>query len=403
MKKLVSRTGLLTSTITDELRAISRSAPIVLVILGGVVGYGVLYNLLYRPNVVEQVAVVVVDDSQSATSRRLTTLIGASPKVEIVGHLPDLSEARRAMADQSAEGIIYIPADLVGRLGRGESAVFVLLASTAQFLNYEAIAGGALGAMEWLDGELRPEMVRFIPADKIERLLQTQTFEVVGTPLHNPTRGYADYLMPAVLVAILFQTMMMAIAIRTGELRSRGTIIHYARRGISWSSVAIVVVARAFVYVIIYAVLALFLVGLLPIVFDLPRCGAWLDVVVLLVPFLISTALLGQAFGLLFRDSDAGLLLITFFSVGLLFLSGMSFPLELLPQPWHSLHYILPAPTAILGEIKVGSMGATASDIAPEILTLWAEAVGYFIVATAMLRHTLKRAIGRPLPPEAGK
>ncbi|MBQ5807825.1 MAG: ABC transporter permease, partial [Tidjanibacter sp.] len=107
MKKLVSRTGLLTSTITDELRAISRSAPIVLVILGGVVGYGVLYNLLYRPNVVERVAVVVVDDSQSATSRRLTTLIGASPKVEIVGHLPDLAEARRAMADQSAEGIIY--------------------------------------------------------------------------------------------------------------------------------------------------------------------------------------------------------------------------------------------------------------------------------------------------------
>jgi ABC-2 type transport system permease protein len=97
------------------------------------------------------------------------------------------------------------------------------------------------------------------------------------------------------------------------------------------------------------------------------------------------------------------LLLITFFSVGLLFLSGMSFPLEMLPQPWHSLHYILPAPTAILGEIKVGSMGATASDIAPEILTLWIDAVFYFIVATIMLRHTLKRAIGRPLPPEAGK
>ena len=402
MKKLVSRTGLLTSTILDELKAISHSLPIMLVVVGGVVVYGFLYNLLYRPNVVEGVDVVVVDESQSATSRRLAALIGASPKVEIIGHRPNLDAARELLAAQKAEGIIYIPHDLEERLGRGESGIFIILASTSQFLNYEAIASGALTAMEYFEGELRPEMIRFIPADKVEPLLRAKTFEVVTTTLHNPTRGYADYLMPAVLIAILFQTMIMAITIRTGELRSRGTIIHYARRGISWSSISIVVVARAFVYVVLYGLLALFLVGWLPTVFDLPRCGRWWDVVILLTPFLISAALFGQAFGVLFRDGDAGLPVITFFSVGLLFLSGMSFPLELLPPFWRALHYLIPAPTAILGYIKVSSMGATTADIGQEVATLWANAAVYFVAATATLRYALKRAIGRPLPPEAG-
>lgn len=35
---------------------------------------------------------------------------------------------------------------------------------------------------------------------------QTQSIDIVGTPLYNPTEGYGSYLIPAVLIVILFQT-----------------------------------------------------------------------------------------------------------------------------------------------------------------------------------------------------
>lgn len=397
MKRLVSRTALLTQTIYNEIRGISRSLSTVLVLLGGVVAYGLLYNLLYRPNVVNEVPTVVVDLSRSEASRRLTELIDASPRVQIVESLDDLHSAQQAVAQGIAEGAILIPHDLGERLHRGEQALFVAIGSTNQFLNYEAIQSGALGAMQFADSQLRANAVAHLPTDVAQKLLLTKPIEVVGTALYNPTRGYADYLMPAVLVAILFQTMLMAIAIRTGAERSQGTLIHYARRGTGWSSVAIVVVGRGVVYVVLYAVFALFLLGLLPIVFDLPRLGNPLTITALIVPFLIATASLGQAFGMLFRDSEGALLLIAFFSVGLLFLSGMSYPVTLLPPFWRAVHYLLPAPTTILGYIKAASMGATTAEVCPHIATLWAQAVGWFVIAVLTLRTTLRRAVSQAL------
>lgn len=396
-RRLVSRTSLLTQTIYDELRGISRSLSTVLVLLGGVVAYGLLYNLLYRPNVVNEVPTVVVDLSRSEASRRLTELIDASPRVHIVESLDDLHSAQRAVAQGIAEGAILIPHDLGERLHRGEQALFVAIGSTNQFLNYEAIQSGALGAMQFADSQLRANAVAHLPTDVAQKLLLTKPIEVVGAALYNPSRGYADYLMPAVLLAILFQTMLMAIAIRTGSERERRGLIHYARRGTEWSSVAIVVVGRGVVYVVLYAIFALFLLGLLPVVFDLPRLGNPLTITALIVPFLIATSSLGQAFGLLFRDSEGALLLIAFFSVGLLFLSGMSYPTTLLPPLWRAVHYILPAPTAILGYIKAASMGATSAEVGPHIATLWVQAFGYFVVAVIMLRATLRRVVNQAL------
>ena len=38
-----------------------------------------------------------------------------------------------------------------------------------------------------------------------------------GTALYNYTEGYGSYLIPAVLIVIIFQTMLMVIAMLTGE------------------------------------------------------------------------------------------------------------------------------------------------------------------------------------------
>lgn len=397
MKKLVSRTSLLTSTITNEWRAIYRSAPMVLVILGGVIGYGILYNLLYRPNMVREAPVVVVDNSWSNTSRRLTHLIDSSPKVCIVAHCANLADAEQAIATNQAQGIIYLPTDLESRLERSDKSFFTLFASTTRFLYYEAIVSGVMGAVESLDSSLRPDIVQFIPRDKIAILSNTSTIQISSHSLFNPTKGYADYLIPAVLVAIIFQTMVMAISLRLGTARQNHSLIIHARRGVSLSSMAIVVVGRTFVYVVIYGVLCLFLLGLLPIIFDLPSTGNSLTTSILTIPYLIATALFGQVIGLMFRDGDSSLLLITFFSVGLLFLSGISYPLELMTPLWRAAHHILPASTAILGYIKCSSMGASPDQCSAELYSLWGQIALYFPLATIALRRALIRTIGLPM------
>ena len=83
----------------------------------------------------------------------------------------------------------------------------------------------------------------------------------------------------------------------------------------------------------------------------------------MIVPFLMSTSFLGLTASRYFTDAEAPLLLIAFFSVGLIFLSGISYPLELMPWYWRAMHYLLPAAPGTLAFVKLNSMGASLADI----------------------------------------
>lgn len=52
-----------------------------------------------------------------------------------------------------------------------------------------------------------------------------------------------------------------------------------------------------------------------------------------------------------------------------------------MPWYWKAAHYIFPAAPATLAFVKLNSMGASMADIRPEYITLWIQAVIYFILS----------------------
>ena len=151
-----------------------------------------------------------------------------------------------------------------------------------------------------------------------------------------------------------------------------------------------IVIGKSVVYVGFYALFSVFLLGLLPLLYDLPHLASPLLLIQLLTPYLFATAFFGLSCSIFFKDSDAPLLLIAFFSVGLLFLSGISWPLELMPWPWRVLHSLLPAPVGTLAFVKANSMGATLDDISSEWSLLWMQCVAYFALACIVYKKKLK-------------
>lgn len=125
----------------------------------------------------------------------------------------------------------------------------------------------------------------------------------------------------------------------------------------------------------LYFIFALFLLGLLPHFFSIPNIGNGRDIITMMIPFLIGTSFFGLAASRYFTDSEAPLLMIAFFSVGYIFLSGVSYPLELMPWYWQAAHYVVPAAPAVLAFVKLNSMGGDMADIRPEMITLWVQVV----------------------------
>ena len=83
--------------------------------------------------------------------------------------------------------------------------------TTEAFLYYLAMQEAASGAMLELDGRYRPQMLVFLPRRDVQPITQTPAVTVVGTALYNHTEGYGSYLIPAVLMVIIFQTLLMVI------------------------------------------------------------------------------------------------------------------------------------------------------------------------------------------------
>lgn len=372
--------------IRDEFRTISGSYAILLVLMGGIFVYGLLYNYMYAPDLVREVPVAVVDNSKSELSRKYIRLLDATPQVHILSTGMDYTEAQDLMKKGDVGGILYLPYDFEDRVAQGDESIFILYETTSAFLYYMAMQEASSASMLALNDEYRADMVVFLPVKDAAQLASAQPIQVVGTALFNPTEGYGSYLIPAVLIVIIFQTLLMVIGMISGRERHKHLLRRYEP---TWKWAVSLVAGKTFVYTMLYAIFALFLLGLIPLLFDLPEIGNGMYIIMLLIPFLLSTCFFGLTASLFFTDSDAPLLMIAFFSVGLIFLSGVSYPMELMPWYWKAVHYVVPVAPAALAYVKLSSMGASMAEIHVQYLTLWIQCAVYFITACWVYKRNL--------------
>ena len=151
-------------------------------------------------------------------------------------------------------------------------------------------------------------------------------------------------MIPAVLMIIVFQTLSMVIAMISGgeyQKRNLGEYLAY-QKGLRQTAIK-VIAGKTFVYCMIYAVFMFFFFGFLHKIFSIPSIGDPLWIVILFIPYLTGTSFFMLTLSWWFTDSDAPILMIAFFSVGLIFLSGVSYPLELMPWYWRMSHFFFPA------------------------------------------------------------
>lgn len=367
----------LSNVIRHEWKAIATNPAILLVLAGGIFLYGLLYNYMYAPNLVRKAPVAVVDLSHSALSREYVRWLDAAPQTSVYAQTPNILEAREWMKKGEVTGILYIPSDFETHVARDETSVFTLYAATDAFLNFKGLQEASSRVMLAVNDAHRRAGTVFLPPQGLLAVASSTPVSVSGTALYNYTEGYGSYLIPAVMIVIIFQTMLMVIAMLTGEEAEQQREGVYSMKARSLKDMLCIVSGRTFVYVMLYVVFSMFLLGLLPHIFSIPNIGSGWDIVTMMIPFLLATSFFALAVSRWFTDSEAPLLMIAFFSVGYIFLSGVSYPLELMPWYWQAAHYVFPVAPAVLAFVKLNSMGGSLADIWPQMLTLWIQVIIY--------------------------
>ena len=364
--------------ISDEFKAIGTNIPILIVLILGNVGYGFLYNLLYNKNLYHEAPIAVVDMSQSDLSRHFIDYIDATQEVKIIAKTQNFDEAKMMLIKRDIVGFLYIPQELKDEIMKGKQVQCVVYGSTLSFLNYLDIYEAANFASLDINSELLPEMIESLNIIDVLFLANDKAVNIVNEPLYNTSEGYGTYLIPPVMVIIIFQTLMLTVAMRCGGEKT--TRPHDYKTTSLGGSIKIIL-GKAFTNVMIYSVFAIFFLGLLPLLFHLPHLGDSLDIIIMMIPYLFASVFFCLSLSPFYTDGDMPLFIIVFMSVPLVFLSGISYPLELMPWHWKIFHYLIPVAPATLAFVKLDCMGGDLSNIRPELINLWLQCFAYFIIA----------------------
>ncbi len=362
--------------ISDTFKSIGTNIPILIVLILGNVGYGFLYNLLYNTNVYRNAPIAVVDMSQSDISRRFTNYIDATQQVDVVLRTQDYYEAKQKLIENEIIGFLYIPSELKENVMRSEQTECIIYGSTLSFLDYLNISEAVNFASLEINSELLPDMLNSLNMVDLLFLANDKAVNIISEQLYNKSEGYGTYLIPPVMVIIIFQTMMIVVCMN--EVNSR----RYLR-----TRKYKVIFGKAFSYVLIYIVFSVFFLGLLPLIFHLPHLGNFLDIAIMMIPYLFASAFFALILSSFFTDAEMPLFFIVVMSVPLVFLTGISYPLELMPWHWKVFHFIIPVAPATMAFVKLDCMGAELIHIRPEMINLWSQCIVYYVIAILINRR----------------
>ncbi len=369
----------------NELKVVFKDEAVILLFFIVPLAYPVLYSFIYNNETAREVKVMVVDDSHSALSREFKRKVDATADVHILGYATDMEEAREAMRRKEAYGIMYIPADFSRKINTQQQTTVSVYADMSSLLFYKAMLLSATEVSLDMGADIR---VAETGGETQEQDQTTrQTVESEWVTMYNPQNGFASFLVPAILILIIQQTLILGIAtiVGTHNDKKRFTIASHTAEGKNVGAIKLTI-GKAFCYASLYMLVSVWVLRVIPYIFKFPQIGDPLTIAVFLMPFLLAATFFGMTLSYFCSQREFGMILFVFTSVIFIFISGISWPWTAIPAPIKAIAYIIPSTPGIHGFIKMNTMGSTLVDVWPEYIALWIQALIYCITAILMYK-----------------
>ena len=371
----------------QEMKQMFRDEGVVIFFILVPLFYPLLYSWIYNNEVVREVPVVVVDESATPLSREFTRRCDASPDVRVVCHAADMDEARSLVSRQVAKGVYLIPGDFETRLGRMEQATISVYCDMSLMLAYKALFQTAQTVTSQMGSQLTARLAGSYTLR--EEQVSAKPLDCEEVAIFNPTGGYGSSIIPAVLMLIIQQTLVLGIGMLAGTARETNRyhdLIPFSRQ---YHGMFRIVGGKALAYIMVYIPLAAYLVLVVPRMFGFTAIGQWQPLLAFMVPYLLACTFFGIVVSCLVRYRENVMLLMVFTSIPLLFLSGISWPQSSIPGFWQGVSWLFPSTFGIRGFVRINTMGATLSDVMQEYQALWGHVTFYFILACLVYRYQI--------------
>lgn len=372
----------------EEFIAIFRDKDILLTIFGGVLLYSFLYPQPYLKESVTALPVAVVDYDRSDLSRKISYMLDASPQIAVDSSYLSEQEAKEAIINNTITAMVIIPSHFKRDLHLGKEPVISVGADASYFLIYGGVVEATMHSVltqsaQQQVGELLKKSVPLVTAK-----MQYTPFKTEFINTFNISGSYINYVIPAVFILILQQTMLIGMGMlgaKQNEDTKRGEKGYY-----NSESVLAVMSVRYLSFVFIYCVHALFLFGFSFSFFGVPHIAKIGELLLYTFSFFMAVGSLGILLGAVFKERVYPTPVILLSSLPLVFSAGFVWPLEMMPQWLVWLSQVSPSTPGIQGFLRLNQMGADFSQVIGQFGLLWLQTVVYGLLAYLLLKRQRK-------------
>ena len=370
-----------------ELKAVFKDQGVLIFFLLVPLAYPLLYAFIYTGEVVREVPAAVVDMNKSTLSREFIRKVDATPDVKIQSHCADMEEAKLLLKESKVYGVIYIPESFSSDITRGIQTQVTLYCDMSGMLYYKAILTASTEVSLKMNKAIKVKRAGNTTDRQDEISATPITYEAVN--LFNPQAGYASFLLPAVLILIIQQTLLLGVGLSAGTARENNRFRDLVPLSRQYQGTLRIVLGKSSAYFIIYAIVSAYILCVVPKIFSLVQIAQAGTLAAFILPYVLSCIFFAMTCSIFIHHREACMMIYVFTSVPLLFISGVSWPGSAIPAFWRVISWMFPSTFGINGYIAINSMGATLDQVLPEFRALWVQTGVYFLTTCIVYRRQI--------------
>lgn len=374
-----------------EFKLVMHDVGIILFFMFLPLAYPIIYSLIYNPELVKNVDMVVVDHDRTPLSRELVRKMDACDQAHVIGYATDLNEARHAVNSHKAYAILEIPEGFERNNGRGEVSNAVMYCEMSLLLRYRGFLVAATNVMEDFSSELMTAKIDEI-APLAETIVTGDLLPVHNVSMGNIRNGFDSFIMPGVLILILHQCIVLAVGMAGGAQRESMRLTGYCSDNLA-PSILPTMIAQTLCYLTILIIPIIFMLHYVPLIFRFPMAGDTVEIFAFILPMVIGAFGVGFAFQSVVTERESVFVLWVATSLILLFLSGLIWPLYDMWPAWRWLASICPSTWGVEGFVKMNANGASLSQVSGPYINMWILAVVWWILGYCSRRWVVRPAL----------
>lgn len=382
----------------NEMKLIFTDIGIVTIFIVAGLIYPPLYTYIYSIGVVEEMPVAVVDLSNGPYSRRYIQKVDATRECRVAYDCMSLAEAERLMAEQKVHGVFYIPADFDATIVEGQHQAYVsTYADMSTYLNYKNMTlasnyvmldemhqiqlehyargmgvGGGTGSIDASDAIVGEDAWQYI-----------EPIRWIDDIHYNPNISFTMFLIYAIMLLIIQQTMFYGSSMLAGTLREEHRSFATYTDDLSGIGMGRVVLGRGAAYFAVYIVMAAYITVLSPWLFHLPVHCAWWEMMVMMLFFVTDCIFFCFTWSTFITKRETVLVLLLCMTPITLFLTGFGWPSSNIPKFWKAFSYLFPSTFGVRAYINLNMSEGGLEAVKPEIFAMTVQMVIYYFLACA--------------------